>query len=441
MKCAWLYQRRRPGLKSIMLLVATLALLNGMQSARAQCFENPTGETAVGLKNASSYFLTFYIDGVNKGGVPSGDRSVDFLVSPGEHSLRADALIDGETVSASRSVTMAAGEVCTWTVTDPTTRQHSEASSMKESKSSIGNDAFGLPRSPSIATALAQIPVGPAYPLVYADRKAIYYLAANATAPKRIANGTFPAISPDHQQIVFCPPTDNSNAKPSGTVTFLNLQTGARANIFHAAAWIAHLRWSPKGNLISFSAATSDGKRELNIITPRGEVKLKLAAHSVGADDVFSPVWSADGQSLYFHDMNNLFQVGTSGKLIEKTSLASIVGEKESLTSSDSFVPSPVDTGVLAYTRSVQGTRLFEQLFGEPNTALFVYDKRAQSRTRLTAPEMLALDPVWSRDGRFIYFSGYRDREGREPYPFKIYRIGRNGSGQLRIAAGENPDT
>ena len=50
------------------------------------------------------------------------------------------------------------------------------------------------------------------------------------------------------------------------------------------------------------------------------------------------------------------------------------------------------------------------------------------------------MDPVWSRDGRFIYFTGYRDREGRASYPFKIYRIARDGTGLIQITSGEMPD-
>ena len=102
----------------LMTVMACGLLLAAAQAASAQCAPNPTGETAVGLKNASSYYLTFYIDGVRKDGVPPGDRSVDFVVTPGEHTLRADATIDGETVSASRTGDVPAGHVCTWTVTD-----------------------------------------------------------------------------------------------------------------------------------------------------------------------------------------------------------------------------------------------------------------------------------------------------------------------------------
>jgi len=64
-----------------------------------------------------------------------------------------------------------------------------------------------------------------------------------------------------------------------------------------------------------------------------------------------------------------------------------------------------------------------------------------KTRNRLTPVDLLAIDPVWSRDGKFIYFSGYRDREGRVAYPFKIYRIGRDGSGLVQIVSGENPET
>jgi hypothetical protein len=72
----------------------------------------------VGLQNASSYPLTFFIDGQNKGSVPPGDKSTAFPVSPGLHALRADAFIRGKVISVSRSVTIAAGEVRTWTVTN-----------------------------------------------------------------------------------------------------------------------------------------------------------------------------------------------------------------------------------------------------------------------------------------------------------------------------------
>src|SRR5574341_552866 len=87
--------------------------------AKAQCVSNPASETAVGVMNSSNYFITFYIDGVNKGGVPAEARTIDFIVSPGEHLLMAETVIGSETLSATRTVVIPAGSVCTWTVTNP----------------------------------------------------------------------------------------------------------------------------------------------------------------------------------------------------------------------------------------------------------------------------------------------------------------------------------
>lgn len=101
---------------AVLLIILLLATYS---AASAQCVKNPTDETAVGLQNASSYYLTLYIDGQRMAGVPAGDKSVDFVVTPGSHTLLAEAVVGGETVTASRTADIPEGYVCTWTVTDP----------------------------------------------------------------------------------------------------------------------------------------------------------------------------------------------------------------------------------------------------------------------------------------------------------------------------------
>lgn len=279
--------------------------------------------------------------------------------------------------------------------------------------------------------------------LVFGNREWIYYLAANSSTPRRLAKGNFPALSPDRRRVAYCAPTDTAVSAPAaGALKVFDLASGKTATLFRSAAWCAHPRWSPNGERISFTLALASGKRELHIIAPDGARNQKLiTGGEQAADDIFNPSWAPDGESLYFQDMTNLVQVSTSGQVLAKTPLGTIVGDKEVVTSSDSFVPSPNDPNLFAYTRSVPGTRLFERTFGEPNTALFLYDLRTKTRKRLTPVDLLAMDPVWSRDGHFIYFAGYRDREGRAAYPFKIYRIARDGTGLTQIAVGETPDT
>lgn len=275
--------------------------------------------------------------------------------------------------------------------------------------------------------------------LVFGDRTSVYFLAANSTVPRKLAKGNFPALGPDGKQVAYCTPIDATKSAPETvTVMLFDLATGKTTPILQVKAWASQLRWSPDGKRILLTLAFLNGKRELTVVAPDGTQKRKLiGSGEQGANDVFSPRWAPDGQSIYFHDMTNLVQIDLAGKVISKTPLAEITEEKESVTSADVFVFSPTEPNVLLYTRSVPGSKLFERTFGEPNTALFLNDR--QDRKRLSAVDMLAMDPVWSRDGRFIYFTGYHDREGRAAYPFKIYRINRDGSGLVQITAGENP--
>lgn len=289
------------------------------------------------------------------------------------------------------------------------------------------------------AKAAAQVPDA----LVFGDREWIYFLAPNTLAPRKLAKGNFPTLSPDRRRVAYCAPINASVSAPaSGALMLFDLASGRTATLFRSNAWFAHPRWSPNGERISFTLALSSGKRELYVISPDATNSQKLiAGGEQGIDDIFKPTWAPDGQSLYFQDMSNLVQVSTSGEILSKTPLGTIVEEKAAVTSADAFMPSPADASLIAYTRSVPGTRLFERTFGEPNTALFLYDFRTNTRRRLTRVDLLAMDPVWSRDGRFIYFAGYHDREGRAAYPFKIYRIASDGTGLIQVAVGETPDT
>ena len=301
------------------------------------------------------------------------------------------------------------------------------------------NSGVGFAQRTGKATGAAQVSDA----LVFGNREWIYYLAPDSSTHRRLAKGNFPALSPDRRRVAFCAPINTAMSAPAaGALMLFDLASGRTAALFRSAAWCAHPRWSPNGESISFTLALASGQRELHIIAPDGARNQRLiTGGEQTADDIFNPSWAPDGESLYFQDMTNLVQVSTSGEVLAKTPLGMIVGDKEAVTSSDSFVPSPTDPNLFAYTRSVPGTRLFERTFGEPNTALFLYDLRTMKRQRLTRVDLLALDPVWSRDGRFIYFAGYHDREGRAAYPFKIFRIARDGTGLTQVAVGETPDT
>jgi Tol biopolymer transport system component len=57
---------------------------------------------------------------------------------------------------------------------------------------------------------------------------------------------------------------------------------------------------------------------------------------------------------------------------------------------------------------------------------------------QITPREITAFDPVWSVDGKRVYFVGYRDTQANDAELFRILRVDRFGSGLKELAQGES---
>jgi dipeptidyl aminopeptidase/acylaminoacyl peptidase len=114
------------------------------------------------------------------------------------------------------------------------------------------------------------------------------WIAAPGTAPRKITEGSNPAVSPAGDRLVFLRKDEiwtvslEDNAKPS--------------QLIHIKGQAEHLRWSPDGSKLAFVSARSDhsfiavysvAKQSLNYLDP-----------SVDRDS--EPVWSPDSKQIAF---------------------------------------------------------------------------------------------------------------------------------------------
>ncbi len=273
--------------------------------------------------------------------------------------------------------------------------------------------------------------------LVFLREGWIYYLRASEKTPKRIVKGEFPSFSRSKKQIVYVP-SQPPDPDVEAVLMLYDLNTKKSRELYRVKGFVNSNQFAPEGDLVLFILRTREGKTNLEVFNTAGEEAFTINQSNKEINDVFSPVWAADGNTIYFHDMTHLFHVGFDGQIIEKTPLKSITGSLDTITSSDRFIPSPKDENILVFTQLVPGSKLFEKTFGEPNTALFIFDKQQNKKIRLTPENMFAVDPVWSSDGERLYFTGYYDIHGRENYPFSIFSIKSDGSDILKITSGEN---
>ncbi|MDE1937908.1 MAG: PD40 domain-containing protein [Alphaproteobacteria bacterium] len=149
-----------------------------------------------------------------------------------------------------------------------------------------------------------------------------------------------------------------------------------------------HPSWSPDGKTVAYTTDI-DGEQEIAIRPADGGAE-KLVTH-VKTGFFYTPMWSPDGKRLAISDGNHrlwLLDIG-SGKLTQ------VAQDAYNEIHDQSFSP---DGRWLAY--SVTGTN--EQ------RGIWLYDIDAAKATKVSGPMANDFNPVFSPDGKYLYFVSTR---------------------------------
>ncbi|MFQ3549540.1 MAG: hypothetical protein SNJ70_07295 [Armatimonadota bacterium] len=276
--------------------------------------------------------------------------------------------------------------------------------------------------------------------LVFSRQGYIFYIKSGTTNSVKLASGDYPSISPDNTKVVFCKPTDLSSENV-GELLIYDILTKKTTSIYKAKGDFFYPQWSSDGSLIAFKKVIDYTLTQLLTIKPDGsDIKKLIDSKSGNISDIYFPTWYGDSKSIYFHDIDFLYRIDLNGKILSKANLETLIGKKYSISSEDKFVVNPKNNNLILYSRYDTGSKKLEDAFmGQPNTSLYIYDTTTRKSKRLTDNTMFASSPAWSKDGKYIYFSGYKDTNASEMYPFRIFRMNANGTGLSYIAMGEYP--
>ena len=140
--------------------------------------------------------------------------------------------------------------------------------------------------------------------------QAVWIANLDGTGEKKIADGIFPAISPDGTRVAF-----NTTEKTSGTTYARHI-----AVIDIAAGKIDVFKDVPSDNSY-YPSWTTDGKQilfttrphevwDLAVVNSDGTNFHVLKPGVQGEVTRYSPVWARDGQSVFCEDMSNIYQIG-----------------------------------------------------------------------------------------------------------------------------------
>ena len=149
-----------------------------------------------------------------------------------------------------------------------------------------------------------------------------------------------------------------------------------------------HPVWSPDGKLVAYTTDVG-GEAQIAVRPADGGDERILTSFTSGY--LYGPVFSPDGKSLAFSDSaHKLWLVGTDGKAPRQ-----VAQDKFAEIHDQAFSP---DGRWLAFSLSADNRR----------RDLYLYEIAAGRSTRLGDASSVDANPVWSHDGKYLYFTSNR---------------------------------
>lgn len=142
---------------------------------------------------------------------------------------------------------------------------------------------------------------------------------ADGSKVRKITKGVYPDISADGTKIAFN--TESGNTRYIAYVDVdskkVTLVKGIPGNNSFGPVW------SQDGRKLAFSIIV-DNKWRIGVVDADGS-KFTLIGKGVEKDgEVWVPTFAADGESIFCHSLDNIFQVSLEGKVLKKWPIAKI---------------------------------------------------------------------------------------------------------------------
>jgi Tol biopolymer transport system component len=308
----------------------------------------------------------------------------------------------------------------------------------------------------------------------FSDREGggIFLMGATGESVRRLTNfGYNPAWSPDGKEIVITTALiDGPNRGPDvGQLWAVNVATGQKRLIPNGGTDAVQPHWSPQGHRMAYWGLRTGGQRDIWTMPASGGEPVEVT-NDLYVD--WNPVWSPDGQYLYFvSDRGGSMNVWRV-PIEERT--GKVLGPPEAVTT-----PSPYSKHIsfsrdgrhLAYVQVIarsnilkigfdpvretvvgqpiwitQGTKranapavspdgewaAFEAVEGSQED-IFVIRQDGTGRRQLTNDLYKDRTPRWSPDGHRIAF--YSDRSGH----YEIWTINPDGSALQQLTHASGP--
>jgi TolB protein len=228
----------------------------------------------------------------------------------------------------------------------------------------------------------------------------IFVADVDGTHSKKIAEGSWPEISPDGTRVTFNTEGDAKNHPgPERHIAIADVASGKVTvvpnipsdNCFGPV-------WSPDGKQLAFSIMT-DNAWHLGLVNADGSA-FRLVKNAELKPDAFgAPEWARDGKSIFCHDLDNIYHIDLDGNVLKKWELSKILADA-SMNSGCRLSVSPDGNSLLMDVDC--GSEHERKNWDGPQPAVERLDLTADKAVRISGKDDYVWQPFWLTANEFL---------------------------------------
>jgi TolB protein len=262
-------------------------------------------------------------------------------------------------------------------------------------------------------------------PVIAFERNdAVWVANLDGSGEKKIADGIFPAISPDGTQVAFNT-VEKSQTSYTRHIAVARVATGETAVFTQVPSDNSYYpAWAPDGKRILFLLRQNDVWNLATVAADGADFQvLKRGAQNRAS--FYSPCWARDGKSIFCQDMTNIYRIGLDGAVLAQWRIEKIV-PNGGMSGDGRIAVSPDGNRLLlSVDMGEQSTRTD---WDGPPPALWTFEIATGKAVRITRPTVFGWDGCWIDDSNVLFLSQPRDEKSAS-----IYRMSVDGKNLKRL--------
>jgi TolB protein len=253
---------------------------------------------------------------------------------------------------------------------------------------------------------------------------AVWIANLNGTGEKKIADGVFPAISPDGMRVAFVT-VEKSAASYIRRIAVVEIPSG-KATVFKdmPSDNSYYPVWSPDGKRIVFTLRQSE-VWNLATIAPDGTDFRFVKKGTQKQATLYSPAWARDEGSIFCQDMTNIYQIGLDGAVLAQWNIEKII-PNGGMSGDGRIVVSPGGRRLLLSID--MGEENHRTDWDGPPAALWIFEIATQKAVRITQKTFFGWDGCWIDNDNVLFLSQPAGEKSTS-----LFRMSTNGMNLKRV--------